>query len=268
MTVKTVAEPTNILQTIPNGTTLEVKSILWDQFASGDFTPTVETFQPSANSYWDMALNRVYLYAKSQLQRKDADDQALKRLDKGYRLVLMNCVHQEDERYFTVTSETGKRSYTVDSTDRTCDCPFFKNNEEVCGHLFAARMFRRSKALATFALEQDLNGNHAANNHDNMEQTPMQHREANYSVNFRTTYRGIENVQFTVRGSNQAELIEQLNTVIDGLQVSVNHNAETNGHADVKRCEIHEVDMPGRISKKTGRTYYGHRVGNVTCFGG
>ena len=110
MTVKTVAEPTNTLQAISNGHVLQSKSISWDQFATGDFTPTVETFQPSPNSYWDMALNRVYAFAKSQLQRKETDDATLRRLDKGFRLVLMNCVHQQDERCFTVTSEQGKRS--------------------------------------------------------------------------------------------------------------------------------------------------------------
>jgi hypothetical protein len=268
MTTTTVPNQPSTLQHISNGRVLESKSITWEQFAAGDFTPLVKTFQPNPNSYWDMALNRVYAFAKDQLQRKETDDATLRRLDKGFRLVAMHRVQQQNERYVSVTSEQGQRNYTVDSAEKTCDCPFFTHHEEVCCHLFAARIFRRTKDLTAFAVEQDRNGNHAAQDADNVQQSPMNaHQEANYSVNFRTTYRGIENVQFTVRGSSQVELMERLNSAIDGIQVSVSHHTDTDGHVDVKRCPIHDIDMPARVSKKTGRAYYGHRVGQSMCFG-
>ena len=86
------------------------------------------------------------------------------------------------------------------------------------------------------------------------------HREAPYSSNLK-----VDGVQYTIRATTEDELVTKVQSLRQRL--GANASAETNGYADVKHCTLHDVVMPARIGKKSGKKYYGHRHVDSMCFG-
>lgn len=102
--------------------------------------------------------------------------------------------------------------------------------------------------------------------------------EAPASMNFFAVTAGGWHVQFTLRDIDEQNMMNRFAKFAQWLQANnvqpkavgqAANKAQTSAPANTKLCPIHNVEMPERTAKKTGKKFYSHFVDDETgwCYG-